>query len=156
MSLDLKKDLNSATKRGTFLFIYFQNLSQFYPIFRDLVTEPALITICSSLLIDEKVARFCVKKFRLIRISFLIAKKLVENWNSWNTKFVQFISTSKKTNFYDKYIVRVCIYPRVPMSQSVYNFHYNNHRHFHRVYLKNQGCNLFHLKLKLLQLNYTL
>ena len=30
---------------------------------------PALIAICLSLLIDEKVARFCIKKFRLIRIS---------------------------------------------------------------------------------------
>ena len=38
------------------------------------------------------------------------------------------------------------------MSQNVYNFHYNNHRHFHRLCLKNQGYILFQLKQKIMKL----
>ena len=40
------------------------------------------------------------------------------------------------------------------MSQNVYNFHYSNLRHFHREYLKNQGCNLFQLKQKIMKLTH--
>ena len=70
--------ISAAPQKEVFFRFFFSNY--FFSKFRKFVRfllyfsrfsspEPPSILISLSLLIDEKVARFCIKKFRLIRIS---------------------------------------------------------------------------------------